>query len=159
MSKSVNIIIETPRGSTQKYAFDKKTGLFKLKKIMPAGMIFPFDFGFIPDTTGEDGDPLDAMIISEFASFPGCMIECRPIGVLKAEQKSKKEKIRNDRYFFVPVLSKQFEHIDSLDDMPENQLKEIEEFFIQYNKIEEKEFHVLGIESPKTAIKLLSKNE
>jgi inorganic pyrophosphatase len=159
MSKSVNIIIETPRGSTQKYALDKKTGLFKLKKIMPTGMIFPFDFGFIPETIGEDGDPLDAMIISEFASFPGCIIECRSIGVLEAEQKSKKEKVRNDRYFFIPKLSKQFEHIESLNDIPKNQLKEIEEFFIQYNKIDGKEFHILGIESPKSAIKLLNKNE
>jgi inorganic pyrophosphatase len=157
MSKSVNIIIETPRGSAQKYALDKEAGLFKLKKIMPRGMVFPFDFGYIPDTTGEDGDPLDAMIISEFSSFPGCMIECRPIGVLEAEQKSKKEKVRNDRYFFIPVLSKQFEHIESLKDIPKDQMKEIEEFFIQYNKIEGKEFRVLGIESPKSAIKLLSK--
>lgn len=157
MVKSVNIIIETPRGSTQKYALDKESGLFKLKKIMPTGMIFPFDFGYIPGTIGEDGDPLDAMILSEFASFPGCMIECRPIGVMEAEQKSKKEKVRNDRYFFIPVLSKQFEHIESLKDIPESQMKEIEEFFIQYNKIEGKEFRVLGIESPKSAIKLLSK--
>lgn len=124
---------------------------------MPTGMMFPFDFGYIPGTTGEDGDPLDAMILSEFASFPGCMIECRPIGVLEAEQKSKKEKVRNDRFFFIPVLSKQFEHIESLKDIPEAHMKEIEEFFIQYNKIEGKEFHVLGIESPKYAIKLLSK--
>jgi inorganic pyrophosphatase len=159
MSKSINIIIETPRGSTQKYALDEETGHFKLKKIMPTGMIFPFDFGFIPDTTGDDGDPLDAMILSEFASFPGCMIECRPIGILKAEQKSKKEKVRNDRYFFIPVLSKHYEHIESLKDIPEDQMKEIEEFFIQYNKIDGKEFHVLGIESPKSAIKLLNNNE
>ncbi|HMG83849.1 MAG TPA: inorganic diphosphatase [Ferruginibacter sp.] len=84
--KIINVVIETPKGSAQKYDYDKKTGFFKLEKILPAGMVFPYDFGFIPDTKGEDGDPLDVLVFSEFCSFPGCMIECRLIGGIKAEQ-------------------------------------------------------------------------
>src|SRR5215831_16272445 len=98
--KAIDIIIETPKRSSEKYAFDKKSGHFKLNKILPTGMMFPFDFGFIPDTKGGDGDPLDALVFSEFKSFPGCMLECRPIGAIIAEEISKKEKVRNDRFLF-----------------------------------------------------------
>ncbi|MEJ7588557.1 MAG: inorganic diphosphatase, partial [Ferruginibacter sp.] len=82
-------MIETPKGSAQKYTYDSTTKFFRLTKILPAGMVFPYDFGFIPETMGEDGDPLDSMIISEFPSFTGCMISCRVIGGIKATQSEK----------------------------------------------------------------------
>src|ERR1700753_2946474 len=103
--KEIYAVIETPKGSAQKYDYDKKTGFFILKKILPAGMVFPYDFGFIPDTKGEDGDPLDIMVFSEYCSFPGCMVKCRIIGGLMAEQSKEpgsQNKIRNDRFFAVP---------------------------------------------------------
>src|SRR4030095_6559475 len=153
--KSVPVIIETPKRSSEKYSFDKKTGYFKLKKILPNGMMFPFDFGFIPNSKGEDGDPLDALVISEFKSFPGCLIECRLIGAMLAEQSTKDETVRNDRYFFVPELSKQFAAIDEIKELPGEQLREIEDFFMQYNKAEEKQFKVLEIIKSKKAYKLI----
>src|SRR5579864_6077458 len=86
---NLNAIIETPRGSRNKYAFDDKSGLFGLKKILPAGMAFPFDFGFIPSTLAADGDPLDVLIVTEEELFPGCLVQARLLGALKCQQGAK----------------------------------------------------------------------
>jgi inorganic pyrophosphatase len=88
----LTVVVETPKGSTEKYNYDQEQHFLKLKKILPAGMVFPYDFGFIPNTKGEDGDPLDIIIISEFKSFPGCRMDCRIAGAILAEQDEKKEK-------------------------------------------------------------------
>jgi len=153
----ITAIIETPRGSTEKYDYDEKSGFFKLKKILPSGMMFPYDFGFIPGTKGEDGDPLDIIIISEFHSFPGCMMDCRLIGVLKAVQTEKKKKIRNDRFIAIPVQSTTFKKIETANDLSHNKVEELEQFFINYNKAEGKIFRPLNMLSAKEAIKLLKK--
>src|SRR5688500_13414908 len=84
-----NVIIDTPKGSRNKFKFNEDKGLFKLKHVLPAGMVFPFDFGFLPNTLTEDGDPLDVLILSEAPTFAGCLIETRIIGVLEAEQTGK----------------------------------------------------------------------
>jgi inorganic pyrophosphatase len=142
----VDVVIETPKGSAQKYDYDPGSHFFKLKKILPSGMVFPYDFGFIPDTKGEDGDPLDVIVISEFCSFPGIMIKCRIIGGIKAEQTEeagKKKKIRNDRFLAIPKCSNIFEKIKTANDLPDNIFKELEQFFIDYNRIEGKEFKAL----------------
>src|ERR1051325_6834357 len=102
MKYSITAIVETPRGSAQKYDYDKKKKWFKLKKMMPAGMVFPFDFGFIPGTKGGDGDPLDVVIISELKSFPGCCMDCNVIGGFKATQTENGKTVRNDRFFVIP---------------------------------------------------------
>src|ERR1700744_2611763 len=102
---SLEIVIETPKGSAQKYDYDPKTHFFKMKKILPSGMVFPYDFGFVPGTKGEDGDPLDMIVISEFNSFPGVVIKCRVIGGIRAEQSAgsgSHKMIRNDRFLAVP---------------------------------------------------------
>jgi inorganic pyrophosphatase len=142
----IDVVIETPKGSAQKYDYDPDTHFFKLKKILPSGMVFPYDFGFVPDTKGEDGDPLDVIVISEFNSFPGCVIKCRVIGGIKAEQseeKGKKKMIRNDRYLAIPKFSNIFEKVKDIDDLPGNTITQIEDFFIDYNKIQGKEFKAL----------------
>jgi inorganic pyrophosphatase len=151
---SFKIVIETPKGSTEKYDFDPKSHFFKLKKILPSGMVFPYDFGFIPKTKGEDGDPLDVIVISEFKSFPGILIECRIIGGFKAEQSEepgKNKMIRNDRFLAIPVCSNIFEKIKSINDLPDKTLKELEDFFINYNRIEDKKFKVIKILDAKEA--------
>src|SRR5882762_8155402 len=154
----VDVVIETPKGSAQKYNYDEKTHFFKLKKILPSGMVFPYDFGFIPDTKGEDGDPLDVIVISEFCSFPGCMIKCRIIGGIMAEQskdKGKKEMIRNDRFLAIPKCSNIFEKIKTLSDLPDNITDELQDFFIDYNKIEGKVFKALKKLEAKEAQKII----
>ena len=155
--ETIDIVIETPKHCSQKFAYDKKTGCFRLHKILPEGMVFPFDFGFIPHTTGEDGDPLDALVISEFKTFPGCLIECRLIGAELAEQKEDGKTIRNDRYFFIPILSRQFKKIEEINDLPKQFRKETEDFFIQYNKAMGKEFNILKIIEAKKAFQAIKK--
>lgn len=106
-----DVMIETLKGSVQKYDYDHRKKLFELKKILPSGMMFPYDFGFIPDTKGEDGDPLDVIVISEFISFPGCLMKCKLIGVMRAQQSQKAGKnkmIANERFPAVPIFSNIF---------------------------------------------------
>ncbi|HEY6899366.1 MAG TPA: inorganic diphosphatase [Puia sp.] len=157
--QKVDVVIETPKGSAQKYDYDPKTRFFRLKKILPAGMVFPYDFGFIPDTKGEDGDPLDVIVISEFCSSPGILIKCRIIGGIKAEQSEKKgsdKMIRNDRFLAIPACSSIFEKVESIDDLPADILKQLEAFFEDYNKLEGKQFNAIKLLDPKEASKLIT---
>lgn len=135
----MDIIIETPKGSNQKYKYDEQYGLFRLHKILPVGLVFPFDFGFIPGTKGEDGDPLDAIIVSEFKSFPGCMMDCRIAGCIRVEQSNGKKSIRNDRFLAVPEQSTVFENVLSVEDIPSTLIMEIESFFRTYMQKEGKD--------------------
>lgn len=157
--KSIDVIVETPKGSAEKYDYDPKHQLFKLHKIMPAGMVFPYDFGFIPGTKGEDGDPLDVIIFSELKSFPGCMMECRIIGVLRAEQKEDRKKIRNDRFLAVPVESVIYRNIDSFKDFPSNIIEELEQFFVDYNKMQGKKFFPDGRLNADKAMDIIKENK
>jgi len=158
--ESLKVVIETPRGSALKYQYDNNNHLFNLKKILPVGMVFPYDFGFLPGTKGGDGDPLDILSISEFKSFPGCVMECRIIGGFKARQTEKKngKEIRNDRFFAVPVLSSIFSNITELKHLPEDDLYQLEEFFIQYNKIEGKEFKVQDKMTAKKSMEIIKES-
>jgi len=138
---TVTAIIESPKGSGQKYDFEPEMKLFKLVKILPAGMVFPFDFGFIPDTLGEDGDPLDIIVISEFQSFTGCVMECRIVGAIKAFQTERNgEKMRNDRFLGVPVVSELFRDVNNIDQLPERIIDQLRNFFKNYNEQAGKEF-------------------
>src|ERR1700754_1035114 len=131
--EEVDVVIETPKGSAQKYDYDPDSHFFRLKKILPSGMVFPYDFGFIPHTKGDDGDPLDVIVISEFNSFPGVVIKCRIIGGIKAEQSTKKDKgkmIRNDRFIAIPSCSGIFEKVKTIGDLPTDIMHDLEEFFV-----------------------------
>lgn len=153
--EAISIIIETPGGSRAKYKFDKGEKCYVVKKLLPAGMVFPYDFGYIPETKGQDDDPVDAMVISEFATFPGCLISCRLIGALLAEQVKGKKKIRNDRYFFIPEASLFFEETSSLKQLTRTHIRQLTDFFINYNRTEDKEFIPLDIVDAAAAWKLL----
>lgn len=153
--KLYNIVIETPKGSREKYHYDPSKNTFTFKKALAAGLYFPHDFGFIPDTKGQDGDPLDALVISEFTTFPGCHINCRLIGAVTAKQDDGKKSVRNDRYFFIPEPSLQFQHIRSITDFPAQYLKELIFFFMIYNEAENKKFDPLKILDKRKARALL----
>jgi inorganic pyrophosphatase len=148
------IVIETPGGSRAKYKYDTDKKHFAVKKLLPAGMVFPYDFGYIPGTTGEDGDPIDALVLSEFTTFTGCHIECRLIGALLAEQG--KNEIRNDRFIFIPTSSFLFEDIKSINDLSEELVKQLTDFFINYNKAEGKQFEPLGLADAEKAGKMIN---
>lgn len=128
----MDIIIETPKGSRQKYAYDKDTKLFRLKKILAPGLVFPYDFGFIPGTKGEDGDPFDILVISEYHGFPGCIMDVRIAGCLRATQTVGKSTYRNDRYIGILEQSSIFQNIMTLEDLPATLIESIKLFFSTY---------------------------
>lgn len=147
MSSFYDVVVETPKGSSQKYDYVPNTPFFKMKKILPTGMVFPYDFGFVPGTKGQDGDPLDVIVISEFNSFPGVIIKCRIIGGLKAEQSEKKgskKMMRNDRFLAIPKCSNIFQKVKHIDDLPAETTTDLEQFFVDYNKLQGKKFSALG---------------
>jgi inorganic pyrophosphatase len=155
-TKNLNVIIETPKGCRNKYAFDPDKGLFVMKKVLPAGSVFPFDFGFIPSTKGEDGDPLDILVLMDEPAFCGCLVLSRLVGVIEAEQKEKgKKKERNDRLIAVAEKQETNAKVDSLEDLPPHVLDEIEHFFVSYNAMAGKKFKVIGRRGPKAAKKLV----
>ena len=141
----LNVVIETPKGSRNKYAFDEDLGIFVLKGVLAAGHSFPFDFGFIPQTLGGDGDPLDVLVLMDEAAFPGCLIRARLIGVIEAEQTEKDGKReRNDRLIAVAADSHTHSDVRSINDLNETLVEQIEHFFISYNEIKGKKFKPLG---------------
>src|SRR5690349_8339579 len=139
----VQIVIETPRGSRNKYAFDEKQRVFMLKKVLPEGMVFPHDFGFIPSTKAEDGDPLDVLILMDQPAFPGCVIDARLVGVIEGEQSEGGKTTRNDRLIAVCNASHTHSNIKSLNDLNESLLGEVEKFFVNYHANDGEKFKVL----------------
>ena len=152
---TIDVVIETPKGSKYKYKFDEEQNRFRVKKILPTGLAFPYDFGFIPGTKGDDGDPLDVMIFAEDSYLPGSVIECEIIGAIKAKQTSDGETVRNDRIMGVPVMIMKKDKEMALEDFSKDKIRELENFFIYYNKMEEKEFKPLGILSAEETWKIV----
>jgi inorganic pyrophosphatase len=145
------VIIETPKGSRNKYAFDPEERIFSLTKVLPAGMEFPYDFGFVPSTKAEDGDPLDALVLMDEPAFPGCRLTCRPVGVIEGEQQGKKRSERNDRIVCIEQGTHSYTHIKHLDDLGRAFEKELEYFFVNYHQLGGKSYRVLGVKGPASA--------
>ena len=148
-------IIETPKGSRNKFDYDPESNLFTLAGLLPEGMMFPFDFGFIPSTQGGDGDPLDILVLMDAPAHVGCLIEVRLVGVISAEQIQDGEKESNDRLLGVAIHSYNHEGIKTIDDIGKTTLAQLEEFFVSYNKQRGKKFKIKGTGGPKKAIKFL----
>jgi len=140
----VNVVIDTPRGSRNKYKFDEESGQWRLSKVLPQGASFPFDFGFVPSTAADDGDPIDVLLIADQPAFTGCVAPAGLIGVLQAEQTEKDETIRNDRLVAVVETPYNPPRYQRLDDVDDPMLDEIEYFFTAYNQAEEREFKPLN---------------
>ncbi len=153
----LRVIIETPKGSRNKYAFDEEAGAFALRKVLPAGMTFPYDFGFIPRTKAEDGDPLDVLVLMDDSAFPGCAVDVRLIGVMRAEAEEEGETVRNDRLIAVATLGQAYSDTKSLEQLGEALLKDLERFFVTYQKLLGKKFKLLGRGDAEEAMKLAKK--
>jgi inorganic pyrophosphatase len=151
----INAVVETPKGSRNKYVYHEETDTIKLKKALPAGMVFPFDFGFIPSTIAEDGDPMDILVLTDAPTFPGCLVECRVLGIIKVEQEKEGQRVRNDRVIAVQTDTRQYSSVNNIDDLPEGLVKEIINFFASYNNVSEDMFHPLGNDGSDVAIKLI----
>jgi inorganic pyrophosphatase len=157
-TNQLNVILDTPKGSRNKFKYDEKSGLFMLSGVLPAGSSFPYDFGFVPSTRGEDGDPLDVLLLMDDPAFVGCLVAARLLGVIEAEQTERTgERMRNDR--LLAVAEKSITHctLKSLGSLDENLVDQIEHFFVSYNEIKGKQFKPLGRFGPTRARRLIDK--
>jgi inorganic pyrophosphatase len=151
----VQVIIETPSGSRNKFAYDADQGIFALKKVLPAGMVFPYDFGFLPQTIAGDGDPIDVLLLMDEPAFPGCAVKARLIGVIEGEQLDGKKKIRNDRLVAVAEVNHMYANIRKLADLPRKWLDEVQDFFVNYHALEGKKYKLLGCKGRGIAFQLI----
>jgi len=154
---TLQVIIETPKGSRNKFAFDEKQKIFTIKKVLPAGMTFPYDFGFLPRTLAADGDPIDVLLLMDEPAFPGIAVRARLIGIIEGEQIDGKKKIRNDRLLAVAEMNHEYAYIQQLNDLPRQFLHELEEFFVNYHRLEGKKYKLLGCKDTNTAMRAIQK--
>jgi inorganic pyrophosphatase len=149
-------VVEATRGSRNKFKYDLTHGVFVLNGVLPAGSSFPFDFGFVPSTRGEDGDPLDVLILMDEPAFVGAVVPCRLIGAIEAEQSEPdQEPERNDRLLAVASKSRSHRDVQSIADLPTQLVEEIEHFWISYNEIKGKRFTPIGRADADAARKLV----
>ena len=148
---TIRVVIETPKGSRNKYAFDPDDHIFTLKKVLPVGMAFPYDFGFVPSTLADDGDPVDVLVLMDEPAFAGCVLQCRPIGVIEGEQTDGKKKTRNDRIVAVEQDNHSYSAITHVDDLGKTFVRELEEFFVNHHRLSKKHYQVLDVRGPRAA--------
>ncbi len=136
----LNVLIEIPAGSKNKYEFDKDMNAFILDRVLYASVQYPYDYGFVPNTLADDGDPLDGMVIMDQPTFPGCVIASRPIGMLEMIDGGD----RDEKILCVPADDPRYTGVKSLDDIASHRLDEIAEFFRTYKNLEKKVTEILG---------------
>ncbi len=153
---AVRVVIESPRGATVKLKYDSALRAMGLSRPLPLGLAYPYDWGFIPGTRAQDGDPLDALIYWDVPSFPGVVVPCRAIAVIRLEQDSRTNgRVRNDRIVSVPVKHSRGDDIRSPDDLPARVKDEIAQFFLSAIFFEPKNPRLLGWGGPDEADRLI----
>ena len=152
----VNVLVDTPKGSRNKYKYDADAGCFRLSRILPVGASFPFDFGSIPQTCAADGDPLDVMVIGDAPTFPGCLLRVKLIGVISAEQKERRRLIRNDRLIGVPRTPVNRPQVRDIRELGADCLHDIEHFFVSYNRAQGRDFRILQRLGPRAAVRMVA---
>ncbi|MDX1611278.1 MAG: inorganic diphosphatase [Candidatus Thermoplasmatota archaeon] len=151
-ASSLEVVVEIPKGSRNKYEYDHVTDRIVFDRMLFSAVHYPTDYGFMPGTLAEDGDPLDALVLVYEPTFPGCVIEARPVGLFRmADEKGPDEKV-----LCVPLTDPQWNHIEGLADVPPHLLKEIEHFFAVYKDLEGKEVDVQGWEGREAAVKTVA---
>jgi len=155
-SKDLRVVIETPKASRNKYSYDPDCDCMQLSTVLPEGMVFPYDFGFIPSTLGDDGDPLDILILMEAPVVPGCVVRTRLIGGIEAKQKEKgADWINNDRLIAVATHAQTYQTAKTLSDLRPHLVEEIIEFFVDYNKLRGRKFKAGAVVGPRKAEALI----
>jgi inorganic pyrophosphatase len=149
----LNVLIEIAAGSKNKYEFDKDLNAFALDRVLSSSVMYPYDYGFIPNTLADDGDPLDGMVIMDEPTFPGCVITARPIGMMEMIDGGD----RDEKILCVPDKDPRYAHVKSLKDIPQHRLDEIAEFFKTYKNLEKKAVEVLGWKDVETVLPLVEK--
>src|ERR1051326_6478248 len=143
-SGDLTVVLETPKGSRNKYKYDAEYDAIRLGATLGEGLAFPYDFGFFPSTLGEDGDPLDVLLFLDSAVPPGCVATARLIGVLEVEQKEKRKTWkRTERFFAVATHAPTHQRLNHLDDLRPHLLPEIESFFTHYAGLNGKKLRIV----------------
>ena len=157
---TIHVVVESPRGSHVKLKFDPRWGAMGISRPLPVGLTFPFDWGFVPSTRGPDGDPVDAFVMWDVASFPGVVIECRPLGVLKIEQNAvnfdRSRRVRNDRILALPTTARRESGWSKVGDIAERIRDECVQFTLAAAALEGKDPTVMGWGEPRDAMMLLN---
>lgn len=151
---NVRVIVESPRGSRVKLAYDPELGLFVLSRPLILGIEYPFDWGFVPSTRGQDGDPLDAMVLMDAPTYPGVLLACRPLGVIQIDQKDPDVpdgRLRNDRLILVPVQAPRSEGVNDARQLGARVREELAQFFIAAVALADKDVRVIGWDGPEAA--------
>ena len=151
----IQVIIETPKGSRNKFSYDEEQNIFIVKKVLPAGMSFPYDFGFVPRTEAPDGDPIDVLLLMDEPAFPGIAVRARLIGVIQGEQLEGKKKTRNDRLLAVAEMNHEYANIKKFTDLPKQFVHELEQFFVNYHQLEGKQYKLLGCKGADVAMRAI----
>ena len=152
--EDINVLIEIPSGSKCKYELDKIAGIIRVDRIIASAVYYPGNYGFIPQTLAEDGDPLDALVLSQISFHPGVVVRSRPIGVMRMTDAGEPD----DKILCVPLRDPHYLQIKTADDLPRNMLDEIQEFFRVYKNLEEKKVVIRGFESLELAVKLIEES-
>ena len=153
--RGVDVFVEIPKGSRAKYELDKRSGRIRLDRVLFSSVHYPADYGFVVDTIAGDGDPLDALVVVEEPTFPGCIVPTRPIGtLLMRDSKGPDEKILG-----VPVGDPRFDEVRELKDLAPHWLREIESFFATYKTLEGEEVELTGWRGSRTAWSLIEKSK
>jgi inorganic pyrophosphatase len=156
---AVRVVVESPRGATVKLKFDVGLGVMTVSRPLPLGLAYPYDWGFVPGTRAADGDPVDALVYWEVPSFPGVVVSCRAIAVVRLEQDSKANgRVRNDRILAVPVKHSRGAGLASPDDLPPRVKEEIAQFFLSTIFFEPKNPRLLGWGGPEEAARLVDES-
>ncbi|MES3031389.1 MAG: inorganic diphosphatase [Patescibacteria group bacterium] len=146
---SINVIIEIPKGSKNKYEIDKKTGLISLDRVAHTAQDFPFDYGFVPQTHWHDGDPLDVVVLTTYPLYPGILVRVRPVAIMGMLDSGEED----DKIIAVPIDDPRWNDVKDLKDLNAHTLREIEHFYSTYKKLQNKEVLVKDFGSKEKAQK------
>ena len=152
--EKINVIIEIPKGSKNKYEIDKKTGLIKLDRAMKTSQDYPFDYGFAPQTLWEDGDALDVIVLSTYPLTTGILVEVRPVAVMHMIDCGESD----DKIITVPVSDPRWEDVKDLEDINKHTIKEFKHFLETYKVIENKKVEITGVDGKDKAIEAIEKS-
>ncbi len=150
----LHVVVEAPRGATVKPVYDPDMGVFTVARALPLGLGYPFDWGFVPGTRAEDGDPVDALVLHDAASFPGAVLKCHPLGLLKLDQRSGDgdEREANHRLVALPTWHDRLGIVDRVDKLPQRLREEIEQFFLSTTFFTGKDARLRGWDDAEAAL-------
>ncbi len=151
----IRMVVETPRHSTVKLKYDSESAHFSVSHGLAIGVSYPFDWGFVPGTVGEDGDPIDALALHECGTYPGVILTCSPLAVVEVEQKSKKGRISNPRLILRPLWYQRMDAIEEAPALPKKLKEQLEQFFVSATFFTGKDPTIMGWRGPKAATALI----